>query len=91
MPALLRNSQIDDAVAIETAVDTYPEHFGVLLQNPDQLHGAALKKEYNADMIERVQQYLIGWKPDARQRPRRQDAPLLPEKPKAIWKWPVSM
>lgn len=57
---LLRDSQIDDAVrAIEAAVDMYPENTGVLLQ-ATQINCMALrlKKEYNADMIERVQQYL---------------------------------
>ena len=58
---LLRDSQIDDAViAIEAAVETYPENTGVLLQ-ATQINCMALrlKKEYNAEMIERVQQYLI--------------------------------
>lgn len=58
---LLRDSQIDEAVAaIELAVETYPENTGVLLQ-ATQINCMALrlKKEYNADMIERVRQYLI--------------------------------
>ncbi|HET8693521.1 MAG TPA: tetratricopeptide repeat protein [Aquabacterium sp.] len=57
---LLRDSEIDKAVeAIEAAVVTYPENTGVLLQAA-QINCMALrlKKEYNADMIERVRQYL---------------------------------
>lgn len=57
---LLRDSQIDDAVrAIESAVELYPENTGVLLQ-ATQINCMALrlKKEHNAAMIERVQQYL---------------------------------
>lgn len=58
---LLRDSQIDDAVAaIERAVMTYPENTGVLLQAA-QINCMALrlKKEHNADMIERVRLYLV--------------------------------
>lgn len=58
---LLRDSQIDEAVqAIEAAVEAYPENTGVLLQ-ATQINCMALrlKKEYNADMIERVHQYLV--------------------------------
>ncbi|HET8868956.1 MAG TPA: tetratricopeptide repeat protein [Aquabacterium sp.] len=57
---LLRDSQIDEAVeAIEAAVGAYPENTGVLLQAA-QINCMALrlKKEYNADMIERVRLYL---------------------------------
>ena len=41
-------------------METYPENTGVLLQ-ATQINCMALrlKKEYNADMIERVRQYLI--------------------------------
>jgi tetratricopeptide (TPR) repeat protein len=58
---LLRDSQIDDAVAaIERAVHTYPENTGVLLQAA-QINCMALrlKKEHNPDMIERVRLYLV--------------------------------
>ncbi len=57
---LLRDSQIDAAVsAIEAAVKEYPENTGVLLQ-ATQINCMALrlKKEHNADMIERVRSYL---------------------------------
>ncbi len=57
---LLRNSNIDEAVAtIEQAVRDYPENTGVLLQ-ATQINCMALrlKKDLNADRIERVRTYL---------------------------------
>jgi len=57
---LLGNSQIDEAVqAIETVLRDYPENTGALLQAA-QINCMALrlKKALNADMVERVRQYL---------------------------------
>jgi hypothetical protein len=57
---LLRDSQIDDAVAtIEAAVREYPENTGVLLQAA-QINCMALrlKKDLNQDMADRVRTYL---------------------------------
>lgn len=57
---LLRNSQIDEAVAaIEQAVQDYPDNTGVLLQAA-QINCMALrlKNEHNSGMIERVRLYL---------------------------------
>lgn len=57
---LLRDSQIDDAVAmIEQAVRDYPENTGVLLQAA-QINCMALrlKKDLNADRMDRIRTYL---------------------------------
>ncbi|MFT3856987.1 MAG: tetratricopeptide repeat protein [Aquabacterium sp.] len=57
---LLRDSQIDDALAtIEAAVTAHPENTGVLLQAA-QINCMALrlKKELNSERVERARQYL---------------------------------
>jgi len=57
---LLRDSQIDEAVAmIEQAVRDYPENTGVLLQAA-QINCMALrlKKDLNADRMDRIRTYL---------------------------------
>ncbi len=57
---LLRDSKIDEAVAmIEEAVREYPENTGVLLQ-ATQINCMALrlKKDLNADRVDRVRTYL---------------------------------